>query len=159
MALFPIGKVQITASAQAALSDAACSAVSLLVRHESGDWGDVEARVAAANEFAIAHEHTMHLITSQYHLGSGYAIAIITSSDRTMTRIQLSSEQTTEEVDLIEGYARWAETYDLELNPLIAVEGPRVQAILAQVPMRTAAGCGHVGQAVTPLLSRNRAWP
>jgi len=59
-----------------------------------------------------------------------------------MTRIQLSSEQTTEEVDSIEGYARWAETYDLELNPLIAVEGPRVQAILNQIPMRTALDAG-----------------
>ena len=67
---------------------------------------------------------------------------MITSSDRAMTRIQLSSEQTTEEVDLIEGYARWAETYDMELNPLIAVEGPRVQAILNKIPMRTALDAG-----------------
>lgn len=59
-----------------------------------------------------------------------------------MTRIQLSSEQTTEKVDLIEGYARWAETYDVELNPLIAVEGPRVQAILNQIRMRTALDVG-----------------
>ena len=142
MALFQVGKTQITASAQAALSDAACSAISLLTRHESGDWGDVEARVAAANEFAIAHEHTMHLITSQYRLGSGEALAMITSSDRAVTRIQLSSEQTTEEVDSVEGYERWAETYDLELNPLIAVEGPRVQALLDQIPMRTALDAG-----------------
>ena len=84
---------------------------------------------------------------------------MITSSDRAMTRIQLSSEQTTEEVDLIEGYARWAETYDMELNPLIAVEGPRVQAILNQLPMRTALDAGAQEQVVTPSLSRNGAWP
>ena len=142
MALFGLGKVQITASAQAALADAACSAISLLARHESGDWGEVDDRVAAKNEFAIEHDHSLHLITSQYRLGSGHALAVITSSDRSMTRIQLSSEQTTEEVDSIEGYARWAETYDLELNPLIAVEGPRVQAILNQIPMRTALDAG-----------------
>ncbi len=67
---------------------------------------------------------------------------MITSSNRAMTRIQVSSEQTTEEVDLVEGYARWAETYDLELNPLIAVEGPRVQAILNQIRMRKALDAG-----------------
>ena len=142
MALFRLGKVQITASAQAALSDAACSAISLLARHESGDWGEVGTRVAAANEFAIEHDHSMHLITSQYRLDSGQVLSMITSSDRAMTRIQLSSEQTIQEVDLIEGYARWAETYDMELNPLIAVEGPRVQAILSEIEMRTALDAG-----------------
>ncbi len=84
----------------------------------------------------------MHLVTSQYRLGSGRALAIITSSDRATTRIQLSSEQTVEEVDLIEGYERWAETYDMELNPLIAVEGPRVRAILSEIEMCTAMDAG-----------------
>lgn len=142
MALFRLGKVQITASAQAALSGAANSAISLLQKHESGEWGEVEARVAAANEFATEHDHSMHLITSQYRLGSGEVLAMITASDRAMTRIQLVSEQTTQVVDLVEGYARWAETYDLELNPLIAVEGPRVQAILEETPMRRALDAG-----------------
>ena len=142
MALFKLGKVQVTAGAQAALSDAGCSAISLLARHESGDWGEVGAKVAAANEFAVRHGQTMHLITSQYRLDSVPVLALVTSSDQATTRIQLLSEQTVNEVDSIEGYSKWAETYDLELNPLIAVEGPRVQAILKGMPMRTAIDAG-----------------
>ena len=142
MALFRLGKVQVTEKAHAALSDAGCSAISLLARHESGDWGEVGAKVAAANEFAIERGHTMYLITSKYRLDSGQVLALMTSSDQATTRIQLLSEQTIQEVDSVEGYARWAETYDLELNPLIAVEGPGVQAILNKIPMRTAIDAG-----------------
>ena len=142
MVLFRIGKVCITARASSVLSDAGCSAISLLARHESGDWGEVDDKVAAANQFSVERGHTMHLVTSHYSLGSGRVLAVVTSSDHASTRIELLSEQTTQEVDLIEGYARWAETYDLELNPLIAVEEPRVQAILNQIPMRTALDAG-----------------
>ena len=56
--------------------------------------------------------------------------------------MQLLSEQIVREVDSVEGYTRWAETYDLELNPLIAVEGPRVESILKGLPMRTAIDAG-----------------
>ena len=83
----------------------------------------------------------MHLVTSHYSL-AGRVLAVVTSSDQTSTLIHLLSEQTDHEVDSLEGYARWAETYDLELNPLMAVEGPRVQAILNQIPMCTALDAG-----------------
>ena len=142
MAPFRLGKVQITAQADAVLSDAGCSAISLLARHESGDWGEVEARVAAANEFAMERGHTMYPVTSHYRLDSGKVLVLMTSSDQTSTLMQLLSEQTACEVDSVEGYARWAESYDLELNPLIAVEGPLVQSILNYLPMRTAIDAG-----------------
>ena len=140
--LFQLGEVRISGKANATLSDAGCSAAQFLSRHEVGDWGEVELNVAAANEFAVERWHTMHLITSQYHLNSGLVLNVSTFSDQTSTLIQLQSEQTVREVDSVEGYARWAETYDLVLNPLIAAEGPRAQAIFGEVPMRTAIDVG-----------------
>ena len=142
MALFRLGEVHLTARADAALSDAGCSAISLFARHESGDWGEVGAKVAAANEFALEHGHTMYLITSHYRLDSDQVLVLMTSSDQDSTLMQLLSEQTAHEVDSVEGYTRWAETYDLELNPLIAAEEPRVQAILNEMPMCTAIDVG-----------------
>lgn len=140
--LFQLGEVQISARAKAALADAGLSAALFLTKHESGDWGDVEANVVAANEFAIEHRHAIHLITSQYRLNSGVVLTLSTSSDQTTTLMQLASEQATHHVDAVEGYAKWAETYDLDLNPLIAAEGPRAEAIFDQVPMCTAIDVG-----------------
>ena len=142
MTLFQLGEVHITAKANAALKNSGHSAKLFLSRHESGDWGEVEADVVAANEFAIERGHTMHLITSQYRLNSGTILMLSTSSDSSTTLMYHSSEQTTHHVDAVEGYARWAETYDLVLNPLIAAEGPRAQAIFNEVPMRTAIDVG-----------------
>ena len=142
LTLFQLGEVQITAKAKAALADSGYGATLFLSRHESGDWGEVETKVVAANSFAVEHDNTMHLITSQYRLNSGIVLMLSTSSDRATTLVHLSSEQTTHYVDAVEGYARWAETYDLVLNPLIAAEGPRAQTIFDEVPMRTAIDVG-----------------
>ena len=142
LTLFQLGEVQVSAKAGAALADSGQSATLFLSRHQSGDWGEVEAKVVAANEFAIESGHTMHLITSQYRLDSGIVLMLSTSSDQATTLMHLSSEQTTHHVDAVEGYTRWAETYDLVLNPLIAAEGPLAQAIFNEVPMRTAVDVG-----------------
>ena len=142
MTLFQLGEVQITAEAKAALAEVGYSARLFLSKHESGDWGEVEANIAAANEFAVERGHTMHLITSQYRLKSGTVLMLSTAADQSTTLMHLSSEQAIHDINTAEGYARWAETYDLVLNPLIAVEGPRAQAILDKVPMRTAIDVG-----------------
>ena len=142
MTLFQLGEVQITARANAALADSGYSATLFLSRHVSGDWGEVEANVEAANEFALERGHTIHLITSQYRLNSDTVLMLSTASDQSATLMHLSSEQTTHHVDAVEGYAIWAETYDLVLNPLIAAEGSRAHAIFNEVPMRTAIEVG-----------------
>ena len=98
-----LGEVRITPRAKAALADSGCSATLFLSQHESGDWGEVEAKVVAANEFAIEHGNTMHLITSQYRLNSGIVLMLSTSSDQATTLVYLSSEQTTHYVDAVEG--------------------------------------------------------
>ena len=154
LTLFQLGEVRISAKANAALADSGYSATLFLSRHESGDWGEVEANVVAANEFAIERGHTMHLITSQYRLNSGIVLMLITSSDQTSTLIQILSEQTLHEVDAVEGYTRWAETYDLEVNPLMAAESPRAQAIFNEVPMRTAIDVGAGTGRHTMVLAR-----
>ena len=54
----------------------------------------------------------------------------------------LESEFERREVSAQEGYARWADYYDLEHNPLIAVEEPHVDAILARLDVETALDVG-----------------
>lgn len=57
---------------------------------------------------------------------------------------ELSPRRRPAEHDVRAGYARWAATYDTELNPLVAVEEPAVRAALADVPAGRAldAACG-----------------
>ena len=83
-----------------------------------------------------------HQISSQYRLDSGLVLVVTTSSDRTLTLIQLLSEHIVRDADAVEGYAAWAQTYDLEVNPLIGAEEPRVQRIFKEVPMSTAIDVG-----------------
>ena len=142
MKLFQLGEVQITPKASAALRDAGQSARLFLSKHEAGDWGQVAVNVVAENEFAIEYGQSTHQISSQYRLDSGLDLVVATNSAHTLTLIQLSSEHIVREVDAVEGYATWAQTYDLEVNPLIAAEEPRVQRVFNEVPMHTAMDVG-----------------
>ena len=140
--LFQLGEVQISAKASAALSDAGENVRLLLSRHQSGDWGDVSASIVSENEFGVQFGQSTHQISSQYRLDSGLVLVMTTSSDRTVTLIQLLSEHIVRDVDAVDGYAAWAQTYDLEVNSLIAAEEPRAQRIFNEVPMRTAIDVG-----------------
>ena len=144
MTLFQLGEVQISSKAGDTLSEAGQSVGLLLSRHQSGDWGDVSASVVAENEFAVEYGQSTHQISSQYRLDSGPVLVVTTSSDRTLTLtlIQLLSEHIVRDADAVEGYAAWAQTYDLEVNPLVAAEEPRVQRIFNEVPMSTAIDIG-----------------
>lgn len=142
MTLFQLGELQISSKASAALSNAGQSVSLLLSRHQSGDWGDVAASVVSENEFAARYGQSTHQISSQYRLDSGLVLVVTTSSDRTLTLIQLLSEHIVRDADAVEGYAAWAQTYDLEVNPLIAAEGPRARRIFIEVPMDTAIDVG-----------------
>ena len=96
----------------------------------------------AENEFAVEYGQSTHQISSQYRLDSGPVLVVTTSSDRTLTLVQLLSEHIVLDADAVEGYAAWAQTYDLEVNPLIAAEGPRVRRIFNEAPMSTAIDVG-----------------
>ncbi len=76
-----------------------------------------------------------HPLTSSYPLPAGQQLVITTGVDRATTRVLLDAEWADREVDVRTGYAQWAPVYDVEQNPLIAIEAPRVAALLATLPM------------------------
>ena len=142
MPLFRLGEVTVTEKAVAALSGTGSGAEPFLVRHQAGDWGDVETRFAHANRFAVERGQTIYSITSRYPIDADSCLLVMTSPDQSSTLVLLASEMEVHEVGVAEGYARWAESYDREVNPLIAVEGTLVESIVRDIPMRSAMDVG-----------------
>ena len=75
------------AGADAPASDSLVA--SLLARHVSGDWGQLDAEDQAANEQALAYGTR---ILSAYDLATGERVWIITEADRSATTLLLPSE-------------------------------------------------------------------
>lgn len=88
-AKFNMGLVFATPGALEALEAADESSLRFLMRHASGDWGDVCEEDGMANEFAVESELRLF---SVYHLRDGTKIWIITEADRSATTILLPSE-------------------------------------------------------------------
>lgn len=92
---FPLGSCRATPGAIEAMRDvspthnSALPAAMLLRRHISGDWGDVDARDAQANEEAL---QTGARVLSAYKLRSGVKVWIITEADRSATTIMLPED-------------------------------------------------------------------
>jgi hypothetical protein len=86
---FSTGSLFATPGALAAFEEADDSPLPILVRHASGDWGDVCAEDHRENQFAL---DKMLRILSVYHLSDGTRIWIITEADRSATTILLPSE-------------------------------------------------------------------
>lgn len=86
---FPPGKIVATPGALAAIEATGTLADTLLVRHLSGDWGNLEAEDVAVNEAAVANGRQ---ILSEYQLDSNTAVWIITEGDRSYTTILLPDE-------------------------------------------------------------------
>ena len=84
-----MGMVFATPGALDAFEQADESSLVFLMRHASGDWGDVCDEDEQANTFAL--ENQLRLF-SVYHLGNGTKIWIITEADRSVTTILLPSE-------------------------------------------------------------------
>lgn len=88
--LFPLGRTVATPGALAALQDAGQSAMTFLMQHVRGDWGDVPPEDAAANEAALRDGER---IFSAYQLPKTETrIWIITEWDRSVTTILLPEE-------------------------------------------------------------------
>ena len=136
--LFSVGTVEITPRAAAALAAAQRDVAFYLERHQSGDWGE-DADDRAFSDFALRNGHQ---ITSNYTLPDGANLFIMTAVDRTSTRVLLADEFETQEVDVRAGYAVWSSSYDIEKNPLIAIEEPRVDALLASLAATAALDVG-----------------
>ena len=85
--LFPLGQVCGTPGAQEGvlpliLRDA-------LIRHQSGDWGDICDADRAENELALEHGFRVH---SAYEYAGQPKFWVITEADRSVTTFLLPSE-------------------------------------------------------------------
>jgi hypothetical protein len=87
--LFTLGQVVATPGALAAIGVSGDSLSSYLSRHQSGDWGDVDAHDRKENQLSL--EHGFRLM-SVYSLSTGVKIWVITEADRSSTCILLPEE-------------------------------------------------------------------
>lgn len=85
---FPFGALRVTAGADTLLREHDVAFVHLLARHLSGDWGQVSADDALANETAVT-EGTR--ILSSYPVGDE-TVWVITEADRSATTFLLPYE-------------------------------------------------------------------
>jgi ubiquinone/menaquinone biosynthesis C-methylase UbiE len=134
MQSFELGRIEITPAAAAALEEAGLRVEAFLDRHRQDDWGEVDDHVRRHNAFSLQYSG---LIRSSYNIVEGIDLLVNTSRDRSYTRVLLADEFENREASAQEGYAQWAAYYDLEGNPLIAVEDPLVDAILQELAVST----------------------
>jgi hypothetical protein len=87
--LFPLGQVVATPGALAALQQAGESFPQFLARHVRGDWGDLDAEDARANDLALEEGSR---IFSAYHTSKGAKLWLITEADRSVTTLLLPEE-------------------------------------------------------------------
>ncbi len=86
---FDLGQVVATPAAIVAIEFAHASAIELLQRHVTGDWGDLSAEDKALNDRAIEKGER---IVSAYTLADEERLSIITEGDRSVTTMLLVSE-------------------------------------------------------------------
>lgn len=87
--LFDSGTVFITPGALEAIERAGETMLTLLDRHFTGVWGDLDQHDIVANEYAV--EHGLRIL-SAFPIGNNVKIWIITEADRSSTAILLPSE-------------------------------------------------------------------
>ncbi len=87
--LFPLGKVVITPGAISGLKQLKLSPYDLLLRHQSGDWGDMVKQDYQTNLEALLFGRRL---MSAYQLEQNIKIWIVTESNRIMTTILLPEE-------------------------------------------------------------------
>jgi len=89
-ALFELGQVVGTPGAIRALAEEGLGVSGLLLRHVSGDWGDLGTEDKEENDFAVSR----HLrILSSYRLPkTNVRIWVITEADRSATTLLLPEE-------------------------------------------------------------------
>jgi len=87
--LFKLGQIVSTPGAKEALSQPGVDWMALLMRHSTGDWGDLDAEDKRANDDAVMNGDR---ILSAYNLSTGARIWIITEADRSATRFLLPEE-------------------------------------------------------------------
>ena len=84
---FTLGQIVITPKAGELLRHAGHTPQELLVRHQSGDWGDVTDDERRLNEEGLTKP--LNLV-SNYKLPSGQTIMVYTKADRSVTMLHIS---------------------------------------------------------------------
>ena len=87
--LFDLGQIVATPGALSALDAAHINAATLIDRHVSGDFGNLDAHDIAQNHDAAMNGYR---ILSSYDLSTGATVWIITEWDRSVTTLLLPSE-------------------------------------------------------------------
>jgi hypothetical protein len=87
--LFKLGQIVGTPGALEEMAKADTNGMMLLLRHVTGDWGEVCEEDAKENELSVREGFR---ILSAYTLSTGVKIWIITESDRSATTFLLPSE-------------------------------------------------------------------
>jgi hypothetical protein len=87
--LFDLGRIVGTPGALDALIAAKHEPVDLLIRHVTGDWGDLENEDKKENELSVKEGFR---ILSAYHFETGAKVWVITEWDRSVTTILLPEE-------------------------------------------------------------------
>ncbi len=88
-ARFRLGRLLMTPGAQQALDAAGQNPFIFLLRHASGDWGDVDDEDKQSNELGVAQGRR---ILSAYRTSQSDRIWLITEADRSVTTILLPEE-------------------------------------------------------------------
>jgi ubiquinone/menaquinone biosynthesis C-methylase UbiE len=133
MPLFEIGRCEVSPAVEAVLAAAGLDPQPFFARHEHGDWGEAPDWLRGLNDRAAHLASYGHAIRSHYLLDGLGEIMVVTAMDRSRSRLLLADEFDDHEASVQEGYAVWAASYDRP-NPLIEVEEPVVDAILAGLP-------------------------
>jgi hypothetical protein len=87
--LFTLGRVVSTPGALEAMAKANTNGMMLLLRHATGDWGEVCEEDAKENELSVREGFR---ILSAYTLSTGVKVWIITEADRSATTFLLPEE-------------------------------------------------------------------
>ena len=82
--LFPLGQIVATPGAIKTMEEAGQDPTELLMRHASGDWGDLGDEDKQENDFSVGKYLR---IFSAYNLEGGEKVWIITEADRSATTI------------------------------------------------------------------------
>lgn len=86
--LFQLGEVRITLEAGKILAGAQMDATPLLVRHVSGDWGEVEVPLAKRNDKACQKFAPVE----SRHRVAGWLLSVLTDGQRRRTAVCLAEE-------------------------------------------------------------------
>jgi hypothetical protein len=88
--LFALGQIVATPGALDLLDRTATDAMTLITRHQRGDWGTLSPEDVYANSLAVV---TGTRILSNYSIGdANETLWVITEADRSMTTLLLSEE-------------------------------------------------------------------